>query len=140
MAYGGRMKKWATLIAAVVLLAGCSGGSAPKASPSPKLVELADACVLVNQAAEDTLSDAGLAKPESLDSFAAELDTISGKTDSRGRDAVEDLATRARQASMTLATSTDVSERMDTGLDMLRGYKRLQDSCQAVGSPLSVPE
>lgn len=131
-----------------LLIAGCgSGGSEPEAtiSPSPKLVELADACVLVNKAAEETVSSAaGLAKPESLNSFAAALDEIAKKTDERGQDAVQDLATRSREVSETLATSTDatstdVSARMDAGLDMLNGYIRLQDSCQAVGSPLSVP-
>ena len=126
---------------ALLIAAGCGGGndSEPKASPSPKLVELTGACVLVNKAAEETVSGAGLAKPESLNSFAAALDEIAGKTDERGRDAVQDLATRSREVSETLATSTDVPARMDAGLDMLNGYKRLQDSCQAVGSPLSVP-
>ncbi len=128
-------------LAAVLLVGACGGSESPKseASPTPKLVELADACVLVNQAAEDTLGDAGLVKPEPLNAFADELDSIALKTDERGRDAVEDLATRSRYVSETLATATETSDRLDAGLDILNGYKRLQDSCQAVGSPLSVP-
>jgi hypothetical protein len=103
-------------------------------------MSLADACVAVNDAAESTIQDAvGMAKPESLDAFALELDDIAERTDDRGNDAVSDLAERSRSVSETLATSTDVPDRMDAGLDMLNGYKRLQDSCQAVGSPLSVP-
>jgi hypothetical protein len=105
-----------------------------------QLMSLADACVEVNVAAEKTIQGAtGMANPDSLEAFALELDGIAERTDARGSDAVADLATRSRTVSETLATSTEPLDRLEAGTDMLNGYKRLQNSCQAVGSPLSVP-
>ena len=139
------MKARRVLVVVALLAAGCDGdgtGASAKSEPkpTPALISLADACVQVNAAAEQTIGDAtGLADPESLDAFALALDDIAAETDHQGSDAVGDLATRSRSVSETLATSTEIPDRMDAGLDMLNGYKRLQDSCQAVGSPLSVP-
>jgi hypothetical protein len=132
--------------AAIALLGACGGSEAgqtsqdPVSSATPKLDELADACVSVNDAAESTLEGVqGIASPDRLDLFANSVEGIAEGVDDRGRDAVLDLAQRAREVSETLRTETDATKRLEAGTEMLDGYKRLQDSCQAVGSPLSLP-
>lgn len=132
---------------ALVALSGCGGGDSPKpevtatsASATPALLELADACVQVNESTEQILVDAsGIADPGLLFGFANSIDQIAARTDARGRDALEDLAQRAREVRTTLNAETDATARLEAGTEMLTGFARLQDSCQAVGSPISLP-
>lgn len=134
--------------AALAALSACgSAGDAtePEPTPSstsatPELLELADACVEVNATAEQILVDAvGIADPGLLFQFSNSVEQIAARTDDRGRDSLEDLAQRAREVRTSLNSETDPTARLEAGTEMLAGYKRLQDSCQAVGAPISLP-
>ncbi len=127
---------------ALVALGACGGaGDDAKAEPgpSPEKIELADACVEANQAAEEALvSIEGLALPDSLDAFAGSLDEISKRADSEGHAALSELASQAREASDGLSNKIGL-DRTDAGIAMLDAYNALQHTCAEVGAELIIP-
>lgn len=132
--------------AVTALLSACGGGGESETDASdevltPKKIELADACVKVNKAAENILQTAaGIADSEAMRVFADSLQFVVDQVDDRGRDIVADLQARTRETSEILADEQEPADRLQAGMDWLNTYKRMQDACVAVGSPISIPE
>lgn len=129
-----------TVVAVSLIAAGCGGGGsdAPAKTPTPAKVSLADSCPKVQDALDAAFKGGGeLPTEEEYLGFGDDLTELIAAVDPKGKPLLSGLL----DATKKLATGMDDGLQGQPFLDLdqawLGAMKRVNDTCQQLGAPLS---
>lgn len=128
------MKRMGTGLVVLALVTACGGGSDDKpevtaTTPAPK-IELADACPKIQDALDSSFDQGGIGSITEYRAFGSAITTLKKQVDPKGVPLLTSLAEASETAAQNLETDPLAG-------DWLAAMRRVSDTCQQLGAPLS---